>query len=433
MRNALVSSVCSALSILVAACGPASAPAGGGLASGGAAFRLVAYCALDGFEPSLRETFVIIDEARLAPAQTAEEFVANNGPLRDLLITLGDVERAMLSGVIDRRERITLLLAPEDGGTPELLFTGCAPGFADQERAAAMASESTAERFFTGGRQQELEEAADRFRGRVLAAGVLAARARTESEAPGADIEGLEDTSLMRSIAAGGGMIRAGQPAPRLILYTDLSVLEAPPQVEAARAAGFNAGFDAGLDLGRASIVLVGPGGGDEARRGLVSAFFTAQHAALEVWAETAPADLAPAPRRIDRYLGAAQYPGGEEAVQMRIAVDRNGRLVNSWMTLRGLPDRSTPMTGQLTCASGTECEASSDGQGFAQAWSLSPGGAPEFEADMPFAGARDWRFEVSGERVSGEVYDAAIDQFGPDRGNDSIPFELVRQPDADF
>lgn len=427
----------SGLSILISAiplsgCGETQPV--GATAPGGAGFQLEEYCAVEGLEPSLRHTLIVLDETVLQPARTSEEFVTRNSVLRDTLVAFGDPERSVMSGFVDRRERLSIYLAPEHGGALQMLFTGCLPGLSAEETAEARSGESRVTEFFTGGQAQQMTEAARRFRSRLLGAASNAARARVVNEdaAPTRDYA-LSDKSVFRSLAASGSVLRGGDEVPRVLLITNLSESAIPQDTVSARSAGFDEGIANGVDLGRSDFIVIGPGGGDPVRREYLSAYLTAQHARLDVWSDQAPGGLQRAPRRVERYLGTAQYPGGAEVIQLRLGVDQNGQLVNSWITLRGLPDRSIPLTGQLVCDRQGLCAGSSDGGGFAQVWSLSPGGTPEFQPDMPFAGARDWRFEVSGEALQGDIYDAAIDQFGADPENRTIPIQLTLQPEADF
>jgi hypothetical protein len=415
-----------AASFCVSACGESQTAARPTGAVG--EFRLERFCDVPELRKSLRHTFILIDQRALAKASSAAEFAKSNGAVRDAVLAFGDPVGAIQSGALDYRERVSILLLPIDGSAAKLLFEGCVPALSPEEMAASRKGSALAD-FFTGGTQQSLRNEAEAFRTRIVSGIVLAAR-----EAPGEPrpkTEGLANSSLIESMRTSGRLINAEKGLPRVVLLSNLGTIDlvgADTRAK-ARELGFQQGSEVGLDLGRAGlhIMLMGEGSSPLARD-YAESFFLAQHARLLSWGRDMPAKLPSAPVAVSRFTGEAQYPSGPESIQVRLATDRNGALVDSWLILRGAPDRATPLTGQETCE-GLKCTLRSDDGGFAQAWSLSPGADPEFNNDFPFGGVRDWEIVISGSRLIGRAFDPAV-QMGT---SNSISIEAHSAENANF
>ena len=422
--------VCAAL--MLAACSPPSGPPAG--ASGGAAFRLERFCSAPDLPASLRHTYLLIDEHAISKAETPADFASLNAGLRDVVVAFSDPNAATLSGAMDYRERLSILMLPADGSAAKLLFEGCLPALSPEELAAAQDGSSAAATFFTGGIQQQLHNDGDEFRSRAVAAIVLAARAAAGEAAP--ETAALPQTKLMQSLRASGRLIDADDGLPRVILLANLARTDvgADRTREGVRTAAFHDGAENALDLGRSELhIFLADGPNAELAREYAQAFFLVQNANLISWAGSAPGALPQAPVSVQRFAGEAAYPNGPEAIQVRIAVDRNDNLVNSWMVLRGSPNRSTPLTGPQTCSAPGACHLSSDDGGFAQAWTSAPGGEPDFVEDIPFGGLREWEIDIQDARLTGAIRDAAVQQIGPTPGNDSIRLTAQRADEATF
>lgn len=407
--------------LLLAGCDSAVNGAGGGASSGGA-FRLERFCNVADLPPSLRHTYLLIDEHALARAETPAEFAELNAGVRDIVVAFTDPAAAALSGAMDYRERLSILLLPADGSAAKPLFEGCLPALSPEEINSAQTAGSAVGDFFTGGVQQQLHNDGEQFRSRAISALVLAAR--TAPGEPSPETARLIDSQLVQGLRASGRMINGEDGLPRIILLSNLARMDLgeEPTREAVRQSGLAEGEQAALDLGRAELhVFLAEGQNSALARDYAQAFFLAQHANLLTWAGDALATMPAAPTSVVRYSGEAAYPGGPESIQVRVAADRNGNLVNSWLVLRGSPNRSTPLTGPQTCEAPGVCRLSSDDGGFAQAWSLSPGGEPEFHNDMPFGGLREWEMTMRDARLTGRVFDPAVQQIGATPGNDSI------------
>ena len=417
-----VVSVC--VGMVLAGCGPSQTPQGQGNTYGaGGEFRFERFCQAPGLPPSQRHTYLVIDQRAINKAETPQQFAEVNKRLRDVVLAFGDPAAASQSGSSDYRERITMLILPADGSAAKLIFEGCLPSLSPDEIQKTQKNGSAINDFLTGGIQQSFANDASLFRSRLINAIVIAARA-APNEAK-SETGKLIDSSLVQSLRASGRLINAEKGLPRILLLSNLSRIdlgETTDTREKARQLGFDHGKTAALELGRSELhIFLNQGSNSGLARDYAQAFFLAQHANLITWADDAPPAMPPAPIAVRRISGEAMYPNGPETVNIRLAQDRNGVLVNSWLVLRGSPDRSTPLTGQATCDSSTVCRFRSDDAGFAQAWSISPGGEPEFDAETPFGGMRSWELTLNDETMKGAVTDPAIDQVGSTPGNKSI------------
>jgi hypothetical protein len=482
------------LSICVAGCQEsAPRPAVGS----GMEFRMEEYCAIDGLPAALRHTFVLIDERTLMPSDESERAEADetllNDGVRESVLAFADPLQATQTGATDYRERVTLLLVPRSGAAAEVLFEGCVPGLSPDELAEARQGGSAIESFFTGGLDQRLQNDRDEFRRRVALALGKAAR---EAEGEATPYSGnLAEGSLVASLRASGQLINADEGLPRIVILSNLARIdlgEARTR-EAAREQGFRDGAQAGLDLGRSEVhVFLVDGRQSALARDYAEAFFLTQQGRLLSWSGDRPTNLPPAPVSVARFEGEARFvaPDWTPPVWVRIALDRNGSLVNSWITLRGNVNRSTPFSGIRSCNSEDACTLRADETGFAQVWRNFPdfeleaitpaptagpvpppdmgtgpasrdagqGGAssgaspspapsvpaaasicradqaqPEFCPHYPFVGVRSWEMTVEEQSLTGRLFDPSGLQIGLDRNNKEIGIEARQVHDARF
>jgi len=137
---------------------------------------------------------------------------------------------------------------------------------------------------------------------------------------------------------------------------------------------------------------------------------------------------LPPAPVKVETYSGDIAYPPDQTPMQMRLAADRNGTLVDSWVVIKTERSSSIPLTGSLTCDSDVVCRVITDQGGFAQAWARDPG--PEFkaEAGLPLGGLRQLSAEIRDGKMVGKVSDPGVDHIGAS-GLSALDFSLKLQP----
>jgi hypothetical protein len=423
----------SAAVVGLAACDGPAAPASTSLTAGGE-LRAETFCVVDGLAPSMRHTLIMIDENALSKTENPADFVSLNGKIRDVVLTFADPDRALSSGTSDYRERISIHILPTDGAASYRVFSGCLPGLSPQELADAKKESSAVGDFFSGGVTQKIENDVADFTTKLI--GSLQVGARGAKGAAKAQSGPVAEISVFQSLRASGRVINSDMGLPRVVVVTDLSGVDLPEAAtrEELRKAAFAAGDASALDFGRADVVFVQGSGGNDQQREFMDAFLLAQHGKLVYWGNERVGALPPAPSRVARYVGKVTYPNGEDAVQIRVASDRNGKLVNSWMILRGRPDKSVPLSGTALCSEAGECEVRSDEGGFSQAWSMAPGGEPEFDPDMPFSGLRDFEFKAGAQKLSGKLFDPSVDRIGPPGSEtDSIKLEAQVQADATF
>jgi hypothetical protein len=399
----------------------------------GESFVSEEFCRIEGLPVPTRHTFILVDGAALAHTEDAEQFVASNRWVREATFAIADPERAINSGASEPRERISVIRLPEDGSVGTRVFTGCIPAMTGEEMAQANERGSRLGIFFGGGPQDELNKARSKFR-RDLAAALQAAARSSQGRGEG-QRGPLAQSRLFTAIRSSAGLLEAGQNVPRLVLITNLAHTQVPggnDQLETRRA-GFLAGMALGLNLGGSEIVLIQPGSSEMQQRIFLDSFLLAQRGHLIYAGDGRVSRLPAAPQTVRRFIGQAAFPEHPENVQIRIAIDRNGRLINSWITLRDQNERSIPLSGQASCDEAGLCTIRSENDGFGQTWSLSPGGQPEFGNEMPFGGARNFELRLDREGLNGRVFDPLIDQFGANADNTAIPITARVRGDATF
>ncbi len=394
--------------------------------------RMEAWCAMEGLSPALRETFIVVDERNLEPAQQGNEFAEKNGAVRDAVISFADPGSALENGRSTARERITLMVASADGSAPRQLFTGCLPGLTQTERTSALQGESSVGRFFSGGKMQELDEAVDTFRATIAGALIQAARSSAPEAAPS------EKNPLLASLAATNRIFRKIGTVPRVVLVSDGLPLPAAQDVAAARHEALTEAARTPVDFGNAEVMVIGRGGNDETGLAFIQTYLLRLNGKLASWsADPSGATPTPAPSSLRRYVGTVQYPGSPEGiVRARLAMDSDGKLVNSWLILSGAPyERAIPLTGQGVCNENGDCKLRADNEGFANVWVAARGQQDDvqFDNEAPFGGMREWTLETSGNGLKGEVFDSAVSQVGTVPGQKSIAIQASLDQKANY
>lgn len=415
MRTLLI---CSALSgaIVLTSCdgGSGSAPT----KSGGSTIRAEAACDMKGAQAPLRRTIILVDAKALTKAGDAVAFAEQNKAFRDLVLSIADPAVALPAGTSAAREQITIAVVPADGSAAQTTFVGCIPGLSAQELADAQSKEGGIGSMFSSGTARQLEDQASNFRtqliGGMVAAGALAGEKSGSQSGP------VAAAPFLAGIRASKGMFDGDDRVQRLVLMSDLSGLDLPNGEQAAvRKAAVEAGRKAAGDLPQVDIHVVLPSGKSAAGREYFESYWLAQGGRLLSYGPEKLGNATPAPIRLWRFSAQAAYPSGNELADVRIGDDGKGKLTASWLTLLGTPSFPIPMTGSISC-SGEDCEVRSDRGGFAQAWSDTPGGEPEFRNDLPFGGMRNFSFKIAGERLTGEATDEGV-YIGADRGRQGI------------
>ncbi|MDP3800610.1 hypothetical protein [Brevundimonas sp.] len=411
-----------AMAVAVTACGDKGQP--GGTGDLGQPVRLDDWCRRDGLDEALRQTAVVIDERAVRPGQGAELRTANP-ELFALVTGLADAGAGQV-GALAPRERLSIYLAPTDGGAPRLILSGCLPAMSAQEievaRAAGAAGTGGLSTYVTGGLGQELESARQAFQDAVLLALSKAARAPV----PGSiSAGGFTDGNLMSSLGS-ANLVIDGAGVPRFFLFTNLRTFPGGADRTAARQAGFAAAREAEVNLGGADVVLVGPGASSAGHgRDFAQAFFLGSQGRVLGWGGAAFNALPAAPVEVRTYTGEIVYPADRFPMRLVIGRDAQNRLVNSWLIVRSDTELATPIGGSLTCAEGV-CRLVSDRGGLAQQWSPDPDPEPEFTPDLPLSGLRNIEAELTREYARGEISDPHVGSFEGAPGTRSLTFNLT-------
>jgi len=401
----------------LAACSESTSPS----ASTAESIRAEEACAIRDLPVPMRQTVIMIDEASLRRAPDAAALRESNRELVEAVSAFADASAAVGNGTLSPRERVSLVLAPADGGGARVLFSGCAPALTVDERQRLEGQSSWGEDFTSSGAEDRIDAMALQYR-----TGLLGALLRAGQQAPEAQPPAPSDfvrTALVRSLRATPRLADPSLGLARVILIAPAALQSVPVfgSVADGRTAGFGAASQLGLDLAQTEFdVAVAP---RTEARDYVAAFLLGSGANLASWSSRAPSALGHAPAQVRSFVGEFNYGGARRPIRLLIASDSNGALVNSWIVIGGSRARGVPLTGTIVCA-GERCRVTSDEGGFAQAWSREPGGDPEFDPQMPFVGLRNVEIMIDGAQGQGRVFDPFVDDVG---GSPDIRFNVRR------
>lgn len=423
-----------AMALGLAGCGPQAAAPGVSTGPG----RFEKYCAVPGVDAAARQTVIIIDEHEITPNPAPGLIAPENLKWTKWLGRLVSAKGAAREAIFAPRERLTVLVAPKDGSEPRLMFTGCLPFFSQAEATAIAQKQggvnSAAGAFFGSGALETAEKDSDKFRSALGAAAALAGAPDGLSKKSLGDAD-LPTSGLMASLRH-GGLINLTDGVPRVMLYSDLSRFAAPwRDTQAARAAGLQLGSEAPLDLKRADFYVLGVGSSESADlvRQFVDAFLLSSAATLKGWS-LADAPLSePAPTNVRFFSGLVRYGAEDVPVKLRLGTTGDGKIVNSWLTVRRDFETSTPFSGEVVSDGHGGQIARSDGHGFGQLWSLNPDPAPEFTDRMAFGGLRNVELQVHPDgTVTGKVFDPLVTRI---KGNPTpfISLKLTQDSHSQF
>lgn len=384
------------------------------------------YCFIEGATPALRQTYIVIDEASVVPITDPSEFSESNSLVRDLVMAFADPKSAVASGRAAPLERITITVASSEAPGPRVQFTGCIPALSEADQAKVFGKQSSITSFFTGGKEQEMDVASDQFRTQIAAALIRAASAKRDKPGASADVIG--------RLSGLGASLRLVDRISRVVIITNKIEKSDFSSISEARAAGFSEARDEKADLGNSEVYVLGSKPETQVAYHYLLTRLLSINGSLAGWDYgVAGLSFSEAPSEIRRYSGSAIYPdGSDQFIQVRIAIDSGGKLVNSWMTLLGLQSRPIPLNGIASCSEKT-CDLRSDVSGFAQAWVSERGNDPIFDNTAPFGGMREWRIKLTDRTLSGEVFDSAVGQVGEVKGKRSIELKGELVGDATF
>lgn len=368
-----------------------------------------AYCSKPGLEPSLRNTFVLIDAQTVVDSKP-ENFKDNNPALFALLLGLGAPAQALESGAMAPRERLTILVGSSNGKL-DRIFTGCIPGLnqAEFERRVGEGGSSKLKTFMGSDVASDLQKAQDSFRGQLLTAIV---QIKPVAKAVAASFDNSVMVKMLRALGPGSS---TDEGIRRIFIYGDSSKGLEPnyQNVAEARTAGFKGGETAGMNLGLSALYFVPAGKEAEALdQEFLTSFVMASKGRLDKIGPFSPDGLARAPAMARTYSGEIQLTAEIKApIDIRLATTGNGELVDSWFSYSSSNGvRSTPIIGRLTCSDEDHCGLRGDPNGgMGQWWRIEPGNNPQPVPGGPFGGMRMIEATDNGGRLTGRVFDTVI------------------------
>ncbi|MEE4210484.1 MAG: hypothetical protein V2I43_14625 [Parvularcula sp.] len=414
-------------SVLLAGCGGGGDGASNTTRLTGVA-RSEAYCDREDLAPSKRHSYVVIDAATMKPAQSPEQFKEQNDFIRELLLSIVAPGRALPSGMVAPRERVSVVILPTNGSAGELIFTGCVPGLNADEQAKVRGETGAFDQFVSGDPLSEVAKDGDEFTATLLAA-LFASAGRLE-ETGEARRGSWVQSPVVQSLDASQQLLEPAQGmARRIFLVSDLSrfKFEDAEAEGSAKGQGLAAAKTVGQSLRFSEVYLIQPPGTPLKSKEFLDGFILGQGASLAYFGSSAPSVFTRPPVQSYEFAGRIDYDAGPESVQIVLARDDRNNLVYSYFALLGSNASVTPMTGTMVCASPEDCKVLSDKGGFAQTWKTSGGAEPEFSLDMPLAGARDFEFSIEGEALRGEVRDEAL-QLSSDPSKPGLKVSATQQ-----
>lgn len=369
-----------------------------------------AYCNIDGLAPSTRHSFVVVDSTAMKPSSSPDEFRTQNGFIRELLLSVVAPDRGLSSGMVAPRERVSLIILPTDGSAGRLIFTGCVPGLTVDEQTKVLENTSGWKKWTSGDPLTEVTNAGSKFTESLLSA-MFSAAGELEG-APKSAKGTFKSSALLQSLAASQQLLEPAKGAARRVfLVSDLSRFQYddPESTQSAKSRGIAAARQAGEVLRFSEVYLVQPPGSALKEKDYLGGFILGQGAKLAYFGSSVPSVATRSPVQSSEFAGRVEYAAGPESVQIVVARDDRNNLVYSFFALLGSNASVTPMFGTMICEADDDCKIISDKSGFAQTWKQSSGGNPEFNAEMPLAGARDFEFTIKGEIMKGEIKDEAL------------------------
>jgi hypothetical protein len=393
------------------------------------------FCKFSGLPERKRHTIVVVDEHALAAIAEPKEMPAKNATLQQRMRDYVSAEVALVGGVIEARERVSIMVAPIDGSAARLVFSGCVPGLSEEDAAAL--PDNGFENFTSGGAKQKVDEGQDKYGS--LTSRSLANAARVSNGDGSTPAKTIEELGLLKSVAEVALANRSAGSVTRYVLLADLSKVSLPgiETVEDARKAGFEAGLDSTFNFSGSDILVALTPGSNELVKQYFDARILASGGRLAFWGDGRPVQPQMPPVAIKRFTGAVKLPRPDDptqfmdrAIMVRLAWDINGDLTQSFLQEDSRVVRMIPITGRVLCTEDV-CQIKGDDSGFAQAWSEKPGGDPEHTGALPFGGARDISLTITGEKLTGTISDTIMSLNSAD--NTGVALEGTEDKNANW
>jgi hypothetical protein len=403
----------------------------GALSSAAAAETVVVEeaCTLEGLSRPLRQTIAVIDELAI-DAWTTGEMSDGNRRWINAVIGVAGVQEGQRNENAAPRERITVLLARANGSDLVRVFTGCPPTFSREEFDGLDADSTGLTRRFNKwlGKDARSRVEADQ---KAFCLKLLGALVQLTKDAVKTKSKESDFLSLLPDI---GRSFDLGSGIPRIVIFSPLILVNGNfDNKPAAREAGFKQASRYAADLKRAEVYVVrGKHETNVLARDYVSALLLGSKGFLvDASGETLPALREP-PQMVAVYGGFISYGLVNAPMQIRLAVDSSGSLVNSWVEVSVDRATATPMTGKSICkgANLDNCTIQGDGKDFSQTWAVDPDpNKPTFDQKLPFSGIRWFQFTTSPKGVNGTFSDPMVIV----NKQKEIPFDLATTTHVKF
>ncbi len=357
-----------------------------------------------GSSAALRQTIVVVDEGALR-ARDGQPRSADRRWVR-AIVELADAREGVASTNMEAGERLIVMAARADGSELVPLFFGCSPNVSSTERAEREKADSITDKFFGHDTAAQIKRQTEAFQSRILEALTQITQQVDQDDKTNRPINA---DGLIRALASAGRLVDLANGVPRVVFITDLRFVD-PSKLgdrEGARKLGFDWAAKANLDLSRAEVYVLNFGDpSKQYLRDFTEAFLLGSKGLLSGWRTDGLPTLLGGPVIVRHFGGTIDYAGLPVPVQVRLAFDKSGTLVNSWIEVTMNKSVATPITGKAICQGTQVCEVKGDGKLFGQAWSTALSSEPRFGDDLPFAGLRYFEMSTTKEDAAGRIFD---------------------------
>lgn len=370
---------------------------------------------------ALRQSLVIIDEQLIKTGDNSRWI----RPVLEFADALGPEQR----GAMAPRERLTISVARRSGNDLATIFSGCSPNISEADRRKLEAESGGLTTFFTGSVAQRLQKERDAFERSLTTAFQIAVRWQAAGAPPA------EPGAMLRSLASSPKLIDLARGIPRILIVSPLDLLPAyPGSAKAARLAGFEQASLLGLDLQRAEVYVAAIGAPAQPQlRPYFEALLLRARGVVVGWRQDGLPPIASPPESVSVYAGNVQWSDINAPVQIRIAADAQGNLVNSWVEITAGRSLASPITGKLICRGERQCEATGDGRNMGQSWNPEPGERPVFDRSFAWTGLRYFALSEQREQIVARIWDPEARVRINDTVLDEFRFPLQRTPAIQF
>lgn len=367
----------------------------------------------------LRQTIVILDEGLVGRGPNADK---DNLRWKRVLLEIADAIQAQPSSNLMPHERLSLYLWRADGSELTPVFLGCSPNISEQQRLSEEKGTSFISWALTGGPSKTIENSKEGFRNAM--ADAIAQIDRLKPNRPGSP------AAMVQALSNASRLVDLNDGLPRIVFISPFLITGETKWRSTAEAmnAGFDLGTQAQLDLRRAevyAVVLRSPS--NDYLRSFISAFLLKSRGLLADWRTDGAPQFLPPPRVAKVFGGAVQIGDVQAPVQIRIAFDEQGTLVNSWIEVTTGRSLATPISGKAICKSADSCEVKGDGNLMGQAWNPDPRDEPSFDPQFGWSGLRYFELDYSGQSGRVRIWDPKVGkiQMG-DRQLEDFRFPVV-------